>query len=133
MDDRPDEGTDEGAQDFADDGEGYPEDAAPAFPPEVEYHTGLPPKLEAWRQRSATGAILTGFALGLQQALEKKREEPAIIQETSGDPPKDLPVEADFEYRRPRHSVVNIRPWLLDAPAPAEGETPEDPAPPTQN
>jgi hypothetical protein len=81
---------------------------------EQEYHTALPPKVEAWRKRSATGAILTGFALGLQEALETKRQEPAIVIQTSGDPPKDLPVEADFEYGRPRQSVVSIRPWLLE-------------------
>ena len=32
-------------------------------------HTALPPKVEAWRKRSATGAMLTGFALGLQQVF----------------------------------------------------------------
>lgn len=85
-----------------------------AFPLEEEYHTALPRKLEAWRQRSATGAILTGMALGLQQALGKERNEPSIVVQTSGDPPRDLPVEADFEFRRPRQSVVNIRPWLLE-------------------
>jgi hypothetical protein len=80
-------------------------------------HTALPPRVEAWRQRSAVGAILTGFALGLQEALEPKREEPAIVMETSGEPPSDLPVESDFEFRRPRESVVHIRPWLLDSKA----------------
>jgi len=78
-------------------------------------HNALPPKIEAWRRRSAAGAILTGFALGLQQALEPKRVEPSISVQTSGDPPTDLPVEADFEFRRPRNSVVNVRPWLLDS------------------
>lgn len=87
-------------------------------------HTGLPPKVEAWRRRSATGAILTGFALGLQEALETKREEPSIVVQTSGDPPQDLPVEADFEYGRPRQSVVNIRPWLL--PEETARDTEED-------
>jgi hypothetical protein len=82
--------------------------------PEPEYHTALPPKLEAWRKRSAAGAILTGFALGLQEALETKRKDPAIVLQTSGDPPRDLPVEAEFEYGRPRQTVVSIRPWLLD-------------------
>jgi hypothetical protein len=81
---------------------------------EHEYNTALPPKMEAWRRRSAAGAILTGFALGLQEALETKRQEPSIVIQTSGDPPKDLPVEADFEYGRPRQSVVSIRPWLLE-------------------
>jgi hypothetical protein len=85
-----------------------------------EYHTALPPKVESWRKRSVTGAILTGFALGLQEALETKRQEPAIVVQTSGDPPKDLPVEADFEYARPRQTVVSIRPWLLEGPGDGE-------------
>lgn len=76
-------------------------------------HTALPPKLEKWRKRSATGAILTGFALGLQEALEHREQEPSIVVQTSGDPPRDLPVEADLESGRPRQSVVSIRPWLL--------------------
>lgn len=96
------------------DEQGSSSDAAGAeVAPPPGTHTALPPKLEAWRKRSATGAILTGFALGLQEALEKPKEEPSIMMETSGDPPKDLPVEADFEYGRPKHSVVQIRPWLL--------------------
>jgi hypothetical protein len=116
----------------ADDSEFQPEndpDAAPVE--EQEYHTALPPKVEAWRKRSAAGAILTGFALGLQEALETKRQDPSIVIQTSGDPPKDLPVEADFEYGRPRQSVVSIRPWLLEgtggeqAPEPA-GSPPDD-------
>jgi hypothetical protein len=89
---------------------------------EEEPHTALPPKVEAWRRRSATGAILTGFALGLQEALETKRDEPSIVVQTSGDPPQDLPVEADFEYGRPRQSVVNIRPWLLPEETPPDSE-----------
>ncbi len=96
--------------------------------PEPEYHTALPPKIEAWRKRSAAGAILTGFALGLQEALETKRQEPGIMVQTSGDPPRDLPVEADFEYGRPRQSVVSIRPWLLDGPAPEQGSDERGPA-----
>jgi hypothetical protein len=57
--------------------------------------------------------MLTGFALGLQQALGKEQEQPAIIMQTSGDPPMDLPVEAEVEQGRPRQSVVSVRPWLL--------------------
>jgi hypothetical protein len=106
-------------------------------PAEEEYRTALPPKVESWRKRSATGAVLTGLALGFQEALQKEREEPAIVMQTSGDPPKDLPVEADFEFRRPRHSVVNIRPWLVEPAAEPtagtdaeEGEAePPDPQP----
>ncbi|MGH9057394.1 MAG: hypothetical protein ACREC5_08420 [Thermoplasmata archaeon] len=96
-------------------------DSSPGF------HTALPPRVEAWRKRSATGAILTGFALGLQEVLEPKREEPAIVMQTSGDPPRDLPVEADFEHLRPRQSVVTLRPWLFagdTVPGEADGHPP---------
>jgi hypothetical protein len=82
-------------------------------PPDSGPSSALPQKVEAWRKRSATGAILTGFALGLQQVFEKEKEEPAIVMQTSGDPPTDLPVDADVEHGRPRQSVVSIRPWLL--------------------
>jgi hypothetical protein len=81
---------------------------------EAESPSPAPGKMESWRKRSATGAVLTGLALGFQQVFEKEREEPAIIMTTSGDPPRDLPVEAEVEHGRPRRSVVNIRPWLLD-------------------
>ncbi|HMC38776.1 MAG TPA: hypothetical protein VKI19_03880 [Acidimicrobiales bacterium] len=92
--------------------------------------TALPPRIEAWRRRSAAGAVLTGIALGLQQALEKRKEEPSIVMETSGEPPQDLPVEADFEYGRPRQSVVQIRPWLLgDAAAAPSGTDPAEAGP----
>lgn len=100
---------------------------------EGEPHTALPPRVEAWRKRSAAGAILTGFALGLQDALQSHRDEPSIVIQTSGDLPDDLAVEADFEYGRPRQSVVSIRPWLLhdadrDPAAPPAGEQrPSDP------
>ena len=94
-----------------------------------------PGKMESWRKRSATGAVLTGLALGFQQVFEKEREEPAIIMTTSGDPPRDLPVEAEVEHGRPRRSVVNIRPWLLDrgasGPARTRLPTPTDTDPTT--
>ena len=123
-----DEGADPGAE--------FPtDDTASDDGDDDDVHTGLPPKFESWRRRSATGAILTGFALGLQQAFGKEHEQPSIVMETSGDPPTDLPVEADMELSRPRQSVVNIRPWLLPGhneakpsaePSSAPGADPED-------
>ena len=79
-------------------------------------HTALPPRLEAWRRRSVAGALLTGIAFGLQEALEAKPEETAVVVQTSGDPPDDLPVEADLTGLRPEDKIVTIRPWLLDTP-----------------
>jgi hypothetical protein len=75
--------------------------------------TALPPRIESWRRRSAAGAILTGFAFGLKEALDPRREEPGIVMETSGDPPGDLPVEAEVGQIRASDNVVTIRPWLL--------------------
>jgi len=92
------------------------------LPPEVEYPMrpgedtpeAKAGRREAWKKRSATGAILTSFALGLREVIEPNTNEPSIVLETSGQPPRDLPVEADLEDAPPRHSVVKIRPWLLE-------------------
>ncbi len=91
--------------------------------------TGLPDRVEKWRRNSATGAVLTAFAFGLQQAFEPERKEPAIIMQTSGDPPKDLPVEAQLEQLGPRQSSVTVRRWLLGGEgqaAPSSTETSEE-------
>lgn len=83
---------------------------------EVPYEhadTALPPRINAWRRRSATGAMLTGFAFGLREVFEPKRDEPSIVMETSGVPPTDLPVDAEVDQIRPSDNVVTIRPWLL--------------------
>jgi hypothetical protein len=76
--------------------------------------TSLPPKLERWRRRSAAGAIMTAAALGLQQVFEPERKEPAIMLETSGNPPDDLPVDVEMDGFTAKQSVMRIRPWLLD-------------------
>jgi hypothetical protein len=104
------------------DGDSAEDDGVWEDPADDGSHTALPPKVEAWRKRTATGAVLTGFAFGLQQVFEPKQDEPAVILQTSGEPPKDLPVDADLEYGRPRHSVVNIRPWLLPGQEQAGGQ-----------
>ena len=89
---------------------------------EAPRRTGLPDSVERWRQRSATGAVLTAFAFGLQQALETEKKEPAIIMVTSGEPPADLPVEAQLEQLGPRQSSVKVRTWLLGGAGTGQGE-----------
>jgi len=89
------------------------------LPDEIEHPgpgSALPPRVERWRRRSATGAMLTGFAMGLREVLETEQREPAIVMETSGVPPRDLAVEADLENPSPRQSVVKVRRWLLTDP-----------------
>jgi len=80
---------------------------------EAPRHSGLPDKAERWRARTATGTVLTAFAFGLKEVFEPDRNQPAIIMETSGDPPRDLPVEAQLEQLGPRQSSVMVRSWLL--------------------
>jgi hypothetical protein len=95
---------------------------------EAPRETGLPDSIERWRKRTATGTVLTAFALGLQQVFEPEREQPPIIMETSGEPPQDLPVEAQLEQLGPRQSSVTVRPWLLEAnpTAPAAAQAREN-------
>jgi hypothetical protein len=86
---------------------------------------GLPPKVDSWRRRTATGAVLTGFALGFQEALGQQPERAAVVMEAPGDPPTDLPVDAEVDQIRPADNVVRIRPWLLPNghEAPDRGES----------
>lgn len=84
------------------------------MPPEEEYPYTGPPRFEGWRKRSATGAMLTGFAFGLREVFEAPREDPPIMMESSGEPPRDLPVDAEVGEIRPMDNVVKIRPWLLE-------------------
>ena len=80
-----------------------------------ELRTALPAALEDWRRRSATGAILTGIAFGLRQALELPRENPAIVVEAPGEPPgPPQPMDLHMDPDRPEETWVIVRPWLLD-------------------
>jgi hypothetical protein len=97
-----------------------PEGTEEILEKEAARKTGLPDWAERWRARSATGSVLTAVAFGLKEVFEPERKEPAVVMETSGDPPKDLPVEAKLEQLGPRQSSVMVRPWLL---ATGEGDT----------
>lgn len=90
-----------------------PEGTEEILEKEAARRTSLPDWAERWRARSATGSVLTAVAFGLKEVFEPERKEPAIVMETSGDPPKDLPVEAKLEQLGPRQSSVTVRPWLL--------------------
>ena len=45
-----------------------------------------PLRFNHWMKRSATGAVITGIAIGLQQALETPRQQPAFVIEASDVP-----------------------------------------------
>lgn len=85
-------------------------------------HTALPARVEAWRRRTATGALLTGIARGLGQVFEPEREQPAIVAEAPGEPlGPPRPVEAVLDPDDPAASSLVVRRWLMEQRDPAPG------------
>jgi hypothetical protein len=75
-------------------------------------------------RRSSAGVIMTGIALGLQDAFELPKKEPAFVIKATGEPDGDPgPIDLQFDPDDPSNTVAVIRPWL------AEGSDKE--APPT--
>jgi hypothetical protein len=80
-----------------------------------------PLRFNHWMKRSATGAVLTGIAIGLQQALEAPRQQPAFVIEASDVPDPDGPIDLRFDPDDPSATVAIIR-------RPVDGPPPEPPA-----
>jgi len=81
-----------------------------------------PLRFNNWMKRSAAGAVMTGIAVGLQQALELPRQQPAFVIEASGEPEDpDRPIDLRFDPDSPADTVAIIR-----RPAPAD--PPEGPS-----
>ena len=75
-------------------------------------------------KRSATGAVMTGIAVGLQQALEPQNRQVPFVIEAKGEPEDpDRPIDLRFDPDSPSDTVAVIR-------RPAAAERPESPAPP---
>ena len=71
---------------------------------------GDPLRFSNWMQRSTTGAILSGIALGLHHALEPKRQQPAFVMEAPGEPEDpDAPITLHFDPDDPTKTVAVIR------------------------
>ena len=84
---------------------------------------GDPLRFDRWRRRSAAGAMMTGIAFGMQEALDRKRKEPPIVQQVDGDPGPQGPIELQFDPDHPEKTVAVIRPWLM----PEGGTVPDEP------
>ncbi len=115
---RDDSGTDQPADDRAD----HPDHDDQPEAPEGSL------RFERWRRRSAAGAMMTGIAFGLQEALERERKEVPIVQQADGDPSGPQgPIELRFDPDHPEKTVAVIRPWLMvdkEVKAAEEGEGP---------
>ena len=78
------------------------------------------PRPPAKKARTATGALLTGIALGLRDVFdpEKKRDAIAIEQEAPGEPEGPQRYEIRLNSS-PRDAQAIYRPWVEgDAPGP---------------
>jgi len=83
-----------------------------------------PLRFNQWMKRSATGAVLSGIALGLQQALEPKRNLPTFVMEAPGEPDDpDAPITLHFDPDDPTKTIAVIR--SADRPGP-EAASPAD-------
>jgi hypothetical protein len=83
-----------------------------------------PLRFNNWMKRSATGAVMTGIAVGLQQALQLPRQEPAFVIEASGEPhDPNRAIDLHFDPDNPADTVAIIR-------RPVPVDPPEEPSPP---
>jgi anti-sigma-K factor RskA len=67
-------------------------------------------QIDRWRRNGSVGAaVLSGFAMGLQEIFyPDQREEPAVVVE-AGEPDSDRPVVADLDFEDPGASVVQVK------------------------
>jgi hypothetical protein len=71
-------------------------------------HDPLP--FHRWMRTSASGSILTGIALGLQHALEERRQQPAFVMEAPGEPDDpEAPIRLHFDPDDPTRTVAVVR------------------------
>jgi hypothetical protein len=84
-----------------------------------------PLRFSNWMKRSATGAVLTGVAFGLKEALQPKREEIPFVIEAPGEPEDpDKPFDLHFDPESPADTVAIIRrPGGAEPPAPPAQST----------
>jgi hypothetical protein len=111
--------TSEDDQAPAADGAEDPGAAEAAASQEAETEGGDPPPEAPTRfekvRRSSAGVLMTGIALGLQDALELPRKEPAFVIKAAGEPDGEPgPIDLQFDPDDPTNTVAVIRPWLAD-------------------
>jgi hypothetical protein len=77
---------------------------------EDDYVPHEPLPFQKWVKRSATGAVLSGIAIGLRDVLQPKRELPAFVMEAPGEPEDpDAPITLHFDPDDPTKTVAVIR------------------------
>lgn len=77
-------------------------------PPELATPT-FPSRLASWRRTSIVGAVMTGWALGLREVLEPKRDEQIVIEVDADGEPHDLPIRLMLDPDDPSGSLCIVR------------------------
>ena len=70
------------------------------------------PKVSPLRRKTVGGALLAAAMVGLQEAMEGPREEPAITEVGSSGGRDDDPLAVDLDPEDPAASIAVVRPWL---------------------
>ena len=64
------------------------------------------------RRRGLGAAMLGAAMVGLDEAMNGPKEEPAIVEVGSGAGNDDDPVAVDLDPDDPAQSIAVVRPWL---------------------
>ena len=69
-----------------------------------------PLRFSNWMKRSATGAVMSGISIGLREALQPTKNQPAFVMEATGLPEDpDNPIRLQFDPDSPADTVAIIR------------------------
>ena len=98
------------------DDESYVDDTTAAVMGESPVGHAEPAPIQKFRA-TAVGSVLAAGLLGLREALEPPKDEPAIIVDWSGAPPFSEPIVLRLDPDHPEDSIVMVRPWLRNPPA----------------
>ena len=102
-------------------GEDPPSEDAPGE--EEGGDSAAPAGFDRWRRRSATGAVMTGIAMGLREVFQTQQDQPAVVIEASGQPEdEDAPYRLHFDPDHPERTTVVFRPAT---PGPTPPHPPE--------
>ena len=72
--------------------------------------SGMQTSQPSWSRRAVGAALVTGLTLGVREALQPRRDEPAIVVEDSGEPPPEGRVTLYFHPEVPEATLVLVRP-----------------------
>lgn len=57
--------------------------------------------------------VMRAAMVGMAEAIYGPKEEPAIVMEAAGSPPRDDGLDVHLDPQHPEQSVAVVRPWLL--------------------